>query len=148
MQTAGKCPKRRFESDKLAFVNKDYRKLFLDFNKGKKIMINENEFDYVDTTDEQLEQALNKAVEDAKIALQMSENYYREFGKQSLTETQKAFFESMASGIIPSNEEQITVGLELVKQGRELVKQQRAELGEAYKPILTFEDKTDSFPVN
>ena len=112
-------------------------------------MIDENEFDYVDMTDEQLaQQALNEAVESAKITLQMSENYYRKFGKQSLTETQKAFVENMANGILPSNEEQITFGLETLKQARELVKQQRAELGEAFEPILTFEEKTDSFPVN
>ncbi len=55
-------------------------------------MINENEFDYVDMSDEELElelarQAVNEAIEHAKTTLQMSENCYRRFGEQLLTET-------------------------------------------------------------
>jgi type III secretory pathway component EscR len=119
-------------------------------------MINENEFNYVDMTDEELaQQALNEAVESAKVTLQMAENCYRRFGKQLLSETQKAYFENMANGIFPTDEEraaleseQITFDMKAVIQARELNKQKAAQLGEAYKPELRLEDKTDSFPVN
>ncbi len=123
-------------------------------------MTNENEFDYADMTDEELElelarQASNEAIEHAKTTLQMSENCYRKFGKQLLSETQKAYFENMANGILPTDEEQagivseqITLDMQDVKQARELNKQKAAQLGEAYKPELLLEDKTDSFPVN
>jgi hypothetical protein len=119
-------------------------------------MINENEFDYVDMANEEIEltrQALNEAVDHAKITLQLSENCYRRFGEQLLTETQKAYFQNMANGILPTDEEQaameseqITLDMQAVKQDRELNKQKAAQLGEAYKPELHLEDKTDSFP--
>ncbi len=115
-------------------------------------MINENEFDYVDMTDEELaRQALNDAVESAKITLRMAENCYRKFGKQLLSETQKAFFENMANGILPTDEEQtaidneqITLDMQAVIQARQLAKQTADRLGEAYTPELVFQDRTDS----
>ncbi len=117
-------------------------------------MVNENEFDYVDMADEELaRQASNEAVEHAKITLQMAANCYRRFGKQLLTETQKAYFQNMANGILPTDEEQaameseqITLDMQAVKRARELNKKKAAQLGEAYKPELRLEDKTDSFP--
>ena len=119
-------------------------------------MINENEFDYVDMTDEELaRQALNKAVESAKITLQMAENCYRKFGKQLLTQTQKAYFQNMANGILPTDEEQtamdneqITLDMQAVKQAREFNKQQAAKLGDAWQPELRLEDKTEGFGIN
>ncbi len=119
-------------------------------------MINENEFDYVDMADEELaRQALNEAVESAKITLQLSENCYRRFGKQLLSDEQKQIFENMASGILPTDEEmaameseQITLDMQAVIQARELNKKKAAQLGEAYKPELRLEDKTGNFPVN
>ncbi len=127
-------------------------------------MINESEFDYVDMTDEELtpqalkdaiQHALNEAIENAKITLQLSENCYRKFGKQLLSETQKSYFQNMANGILPTDEEQaamdnelITLDIQAVKKAREINKQQAAELGEAYTPELIFEDKTEGFGVN
>jgi type III secretory pathway component EscR len=115
-------------------------------------MINENEFDYVDMTDEELAaRAFNDAVEHAKITLQLSENCYRKFGKQLLTDTQKTYFQNMANGILPTDEEQavmdneqITLDMQAVKRARQLAKQTAARLGEAYTPELVFQDKTDS----
>ncbi len=115
-------------------------------------MINENGFDLEDMTNEELaEYYLQEAVESAQITLQLSENCYRKFGEQILSETQKAYFEKMASGVIPSDEEeaamkseQITLDMQAVKQARELNKQQAARLGEAYAPELVFQDKTDA----
>ncbi len=119
-------------------------------------MINENEFDYEDMTNEELaEYHLQEAVESAQITLQLSENCFRKFGKQLLTETQKAYMQKMASGVIPTDEEeaamqseQITLDMQAVKQARELNKQKAAQLGEAYKPELRLEDKTEGFGVN
>ncbi len=119
-------------------------------------MINENEFDYVDMTDEELaEQAFDDAVEHARITLQLSENCYRKFGKQLLSETQKSYFQNVANGILPTDEEQaamdneqITLDMQAVKQARELNKQKAAQLGEAYKPELRLEDKTEGFGIN
>ncbi len=119
-------------------------------------MINENDFDLEEMTDEQqAAQALEDAIEHAQITLQLSENCYRKFGEQILSETQKAYFEKMASGVIPSDEEeaamkseQITLDMQAVKQARELNKQQAAQLGEAYKPEIFLEDKTEGFGVN
>ncbi len=114
-------------------------------------MINENDFDYVDMTDEELaQQALNEAVESAKFTLQLSENCYRKFGKQLLSETQKSYFEKMANGILPSDQEQaaiegeqITLDMQAVRQARELNKQKAEKLGEAYQPEFILEDKTN-----
>ena len=115
-------------------------------------MINENEFDYVDMTDEELaRQAVNEAIEHAKITLQMSENCERRFGKQLLSETQKAYFENMANGILPTDEEQaeleseqITLDMQAVIQASELAKKTAVSRGEAYTPELVFQDRTDS----
>ncbi len=109
----------------------------------------------IDMTDEELAaQALNEAIEHAKITLQLSENCYRKFGKQLLSELQKSYFEKMANGILPSDEEQaaieseqITLDMQAVKQARELNKQKAEKLGEAYQPTFTLEDKTD-FGIN
>jgi hypothetical protein len=122
----------------------------------KNEMINESEFDYVDMTDEELAaQAFNDAVEHAQITLQLSENCYRKFGKQLLSETQKSYFQNMANGILPTDEEQtamdneqITLDMQAVKKAREINKQQAAKLGEAYTPELRLEDKTEGFGVN
>ncbi len=119
-------------------------------------MIDENEFDYVDMTDEELaEQAFNDAVEHAQITLQLSENCYRKFGKQLLSETQKRYFQNMANGILPTDaeqaamdNEQITLDMQAVKQAREFNKQQAAELGDACEPELILEDKTEGYAVN
>jgi type III secretory pathway component EscR len=115
-------------------------------------MTNENDFDYVDMNDEQLAaQALEDAIQHAQITLQLSENCYRKFGKQLLSETQKSYFESIASGILPTDEEeaamqseQITLDMQAVKQARELNKQKAAQLGEDYAPELVFQDRTDA----
>jgi hypothetical protein len=116
-------------------------------------MINENEFDYVDMSDEQLAaQALEDAIENTKITLQLSENCYRRFGEQILSNTQKAYFEKIVrSGNIPTDEEQaamkneqITLDMQAVKQARESAKQASARLGEEYAPELVFQDRTDS----
>jgi hypothetical protein len=115
-------------------------------------MINENEFDYVDMTDEELaEQAFDDAIEYAQITLQLSENCFRKFGKQLLSETQKSYFQNMANGILPTDEEQaameneqITLDMQAVKQARELNKQTAAKLGDAYTPEFVFQDRTDS----
>jgi type III secretory pathway component EscR len=119
-------------------------------------MTNENEFDYVDMTDEELaRQALNDAIESAQITLQLSENCYRKFGKQLLSETQKSYFENVANGILPTDKEQatldneqITLDMQAVIQARELNKQQAAKLGDAWQPELRLEDKTEGFGVN
>lgn len=112
-------------------------------------MTGENKFDYVDITDEELaDYHLQEAITHAKTTLQLSENCYRKFGKQLLSETQKSYFENVANGILPTDEEQFSVDVETLKQSRESDKQQAAKLGDAYKPILTFEDKTEGFGVN
>ena len=106
---------------------------------------------YTGQTDEKLAaQALKEAIEHAKITLQLSENCYRKFGKQLLSESQKSYFEKMANGILPSDEEQsaieseqITHDMQAVKQARELDKQKAEKLGEAYQPEFILEDKTD-----
>jgi hypothetical protein len=118
----------------------------------KNEMINENEFDYEDMTNEELaEYHLQEAVESAQITLQLSENCFRKFGTQLLTETQKAYFQKMASGVIPTDEEeaamqseQITLDMQAVIQARESAKQSSARLGEDYAPELVFQDRTDS----
>jgi type III secretory pathway component EscR len=115
-------------------------------------MINENEFDYEEMTDEQLAaQALEDAIEHAQITLQLSENCYRKFGKQLLSDTQKAYFENMANGKLPTDQEQaamkseqITLDMQAVIRARELAKQTAVSLGEAYTPELVFQDITDS----
>ncbi len=114
-------------------------------------MINENEFDYEDMTDEQLSaQALEAAIEHAQITLQLSENCYRKFGKQLLSDTQKAYFENMVNGILPTDQqqaalesEQITLDMQAVIRARELAKQAAVSRGEAYTPELVFQDRTD-----
>ncbi len=112
-------------------------------------MTTKNELDYEDMTDEQLaDYHLQEAVEHAKVTLQMAENCYQKFGKQILSDVQKSYFENMANGILPTDEEQINFDIESVKQAREADRQRSVELGGAYEPTLTFEDKTDSFAVN
>ncbi len=119
-------------------------------------MINENDFDYVDMTDEELaDYYLQEAVESAQITLQLSENCFRKFGKQILSDTQKTYFQKLADGIIPTDEEeaamqseQITLDMQAVKKARELNKQKAAQLGEEYQPEMILEDKTNGFLVN
>ena len=119
-------------------------------------MINENEFNYEDMTGEELaDYHLQKAIAHAETTLQLSENCFRKFGKQLLSETQKSYFQNVANGILPTDaemevldNEQITLDMQAVKQARELNKQKAAQLGEAYKPELRLEDKTDGCPVN
>ncbi len=115
-------------------------------------MINENEFDYEEMTDGELAaQALEAAIEHAEITLQLAENCYRKFGKQLLSDTQKTYFQNVANGILPTDEEQaameseqITLDMQAVILARELAKQTAARLGEAYTPELVFQDRTDS----
>jgi hypothetical protein len=115
-------------------------------------MINENEFNYEDMTGEELaEYHLREAVESAQITLQLSENCFRKFGKQLLTDTQKAYMQKMASGVIPTDEEeaamqseQITLDVQGAISAREAAKQESAQLGEAYTPELVFQDRTDA----
>ena len=115
-------------------------------------MTNENEFDYEEMTDEQLAaRTLDDAIEHAQITLQLSENCYRKFGKQLLSDTQKTYFQNVANGILPTDEEQaameseqITLDMQAIIQARELAKQTAARLGEAYTPELVFQDRTDS----
>ena len=115
-------------------------------------MINENDFDLEEMTDEQLAaRALDDAIEHAQITLQLSENCYRKFGKQLLSDTQKTYFENIASGILPTDQqqaamksEQITLDMQAVIRARELAKQAAVSRGEAYTPELVFQDRTDS----
>ena len=112
-------------------------------------MINESGFYYEDMTDEQLAaQALEAAIEHAEITLQLAENCYRKFGKQLLTDSQKAYFQNIANGNLPTDEEQIEYYIEAVKQARELNKQKAAQLGEEYQPEMILEDKTEGFAAN
>ncbi len=112
-------------------------------------MTNENKIEYEDMTDEQLAgYHLKEAMEHAKTTLQMDERCYKKFGKQMLSDIQKAYFEKMANGILPTDDEQIEMNVETVKQAHENEKRRSAELGEAYEPILAFEDKTEGFAVN
>ncbi len=108
--------------------------------------MNENELEYIDVTDEQLaDYHLKEAIEHAKLTLQMAERCYQKFGKQLLSDTQKNFFEKVASGILPNDDEHIDVGIEMTSQAREAEKRRFAELGKDYTPTLTLEDKTDGF---
>ncbi len=119
-------------------------------------MTNENEFNYEEMTNEELaRQALNDAIESAQITLQLSENCFRKFGKQLLSETQKSYLQKIASGILLTDEEmeawdneQITFDMQAVIQARELNKQQAAKLGDAWQPELRLEDKSEGFGVN
>ena len=115
-------------------------------------MINENEFNYEEMTNEELaRQAFNDAIESAQITLQLSENCFRKFGKQILSETQKSYLQKIASGILLTDEEmeawdneQITLDMQAVIQARQLAKQASARMGEAYLPELVFQDRTDA----
>jgi hypothetical protein len=116
-------------------------------------MINENEFDYVDMTEaeELAEQALDDAMDHAKMTLQLSERCFLKFGKRLLSDTQKAYFEKLAGGTLPDDEEQaamereqITLDMQAVVLAREAAKQKAAQQGEAYEPELLFQDRTDS----
>ncbi len=115
-------------------------------------MINENDFDFEEMTNEELaEYHLQEAVESAQITLQLSENCFRKFGTQLLTDTQKAYMQKMASGVIPTDEEeaamqseQITLDVQGAISAREAAKQASARLGEDYAPELVFQDRTDS----
>ncbi len=115
-------------------------------------MTNENGFDLEEMTNEELaEYYLQEAVESAQITLQLSESCYRKFGKQLLTDTQKAYMQKMASGIIPTDEEEAAMKSELITldvqgaiRAREAAKEASAQLGEDYAPELVFEDRTDA----
>ncbi|HLM60907.1 MAG TPA: hypothetical protein VK308_08895 [Pyrinomonadaceae bacterium] len=110
-------------------------------------MINENELDHM--TDEQLaEYHLQQAIEHAKTTLQMDEACFQKFGKRILSDVQKIYFQNIANGALPTDEEQITFDIESVKQAREAEKRRSLELGEAYEPTLILEDKTTGFAVN
>ncbi len=112
-------------------------------------MTDENKIEYEDMTDEQLaDYHLEEAVDHAKTTLELNERCYKKFGKQMLSDIQKSYFEKQASGILPTDEEQIEMNVETVKQAHENEKRRSAELGEAYEPILAFEDKTEGFAVN
>ncbi len=112
-------------------------------------MTDENELEYIDITDEQLaDYHLKEAIEHAQLTLQMAERCYQKFGKQLLSDTQKNFFEKVASGVLPNDDEHIDVGIEMANQAREADKQKSVELGETYVPTLTFEDKTEGFALN
>lgn len=111
-----------------------------------------NEFDYEEMTDGELAaQALEDAIEHAQMTLQLSENCYRKFGKQLLSDAQKTYFENIANGKLPTDEEQaamqseqITLDMQAVIRARELAKQAAVSLGEDYAPELIFQDRTDS----
>lgn len=119
---------------------------------GRKEMIEENELDYVDMTDQELANYhLQEAIEHAQTTLQLAENCYRKFGKQLLSEIQKSYFQNVANGILPTDEEQaalddeqITLDMQAVKQARQAAIKKCSELGEAYTPELVFQDRTDS----
>ena len=119
-------------------------------------MLNENEFDYEEMTDEQLAaRASDDAIEHAQITLQLSENCYRRFGKQLLSDAQKMIFQKIADGILPTSaeleilqSEEIASAIKAVKQVRALAIKRSAELGEEYKPDFVLEDKTKGFAVN
>jgi hypothetical protein len=106
---------------------------------------------YTDLTDEELAaQALNEAIEHAKITLQLSENCYRKFGKQIMSDAQIEIFQTMAKGILPTdaemeimNNEQITFSMEAIKKARQINIQKAEKLGVAYQPEFILEDKTD-----
>ena len=124
--------------------------------KGEMKMTNENELDYVDMTDEQLaDYHFLAASENAQITLQLSENCYRRFGKQLLSDAQKMIFRKIADGILPTSaeleilqSEEIASAIKAVKQVRALAIKRSAELGEEYKPDFVLEDKTKGFAVN
>jgi hypothetical protein len=115
-------------------------------------MISEYGFDLGEMTDEELaEYNLQEAVKSAQITLRMAENCYRKFGKQLLTDTQKAYFLKLSSGILPTDEEQaemkseqITLDVQGAISARQKAKQDAAQLGEDYAPELVFQDRTDS----
>jgi transcriptional regulator of aromatic amino acid metabolism len=119
--------------------------------KGAIKMTNENGFDLEEMTNEELaEYYLQEAVESAQITLQLSESCYRKFGEQLLTDTQKAYMQKMASGVIPTDEEQAAMKSELITldvqgaiRARGAAKQASAQIGEAYTPELVFQDRTD-----
>ena len=112
-------------------------------------MTNENEFYYQDMTDEQLaDYHLKEAMEAAKMTLQMAERCEQKFGKNLLSDIQKSYFQNMANGILPTDEEQIAFDIESVKLAREAERRRSAELGLAYAPTLTLEDKTEGFGIN
>jgi hypothetical protein len=114
-------------------------------------MINENEFNYEEMTNEELAaKALRRAMNHAQITLQLSENCYRKFGERIISDEQTAIFKKIASGILLTDEEmevvvneQITASMEAVVYAREADKQAAVSLGEAYTPELVFQDRTD-----
>jgi hypothetical protein len=115
-------------------------------------MTNENDFDLEEMTNEELaEYHLQEAIVYAETTLQLSESCFRKFGKQLLTETQKAFMQKMASGVIPTDEEQaamqseqITLDVQGAIRAREAAKQAAVSRGEDYAPELVFQDRTDA----
>jgi plasmid rolling circle replication initiator protein Rep len=115
-------------------------------------MTNEYGFDLEEMTNEELaEYNLQEAVKSARITLRMAENCYRQFGKQLLTDTQKTYFENLANGILPTDEEQaavkseqITLDMQGAISAREAAKQESAQLGEDYAPEILFQDRTDA----
>jgi len=120
---------------------------------------------YIDMTDKELveldlsddllaEISLKKAVESAKLALEMNERCYRKFGKKMMTAAQTEIFQKMAKGVFPTddemeflNNEQITFSMDAVKKARQNDIQTAALIGDRYQPSLTLEDKTD-FGIN
>jgi len=103
-----------------------------------------NEFEFEGMTDEQLaDYHLQKAIEHANATLRMNENCYQKFDKQLLSETQKNYFENIAKGILPTDEEQIAFDIESVEQARKAEMQRKTKQGADYMPLLLLEDKTD-----
>ncbi len=112
-------------------------------------MTNETEFDFENMSEEQLaDWHLNEAVKNAKVTLQLNENCYLRFGEQILSDVQKTYFEKMANGIFPTDEEQAAMAIETVKQERQSELKKSSELGKAYAPTLYLEDRTEGFAVN
>ena len=104
------------------------------------------EFDYEDMTDEQLaDYYLQEAIKSAQITLQWAENCFQKFGKRTLSDVQKTYFEKLAKGELPTDEEQFNFDVEALEQERQTERRRKNELGEAYKPKLALEDKTDGF---
>jgi hypothetical protein len=111
-------------------------------------MINEIE----DMTDEeQAAQALKTAIEHAQTILRLAENCYQKFGKQILSDTQKFYFQNVANGNLPTDEEQaaieseqIALDMQSVIRARDLAKRAALAQGEAYTPEIVFQDRTDA----
>ena len=102
-----------------------------------------NGFENENTTDGQsAEYHLQQAVEHARTTLPMDAACFQKFGKRILSDVQKTYFQNIANGALPTDEEQITFDIESVKLAREAEKRRSPELGDAYEPTLILEDKT------